>query len=252
MAQNITYKSEEILSFYSNNRQCWEDFYPSERWVFERIAGDAEEMGDVLDVGCAGGGLGAALSERFQLLSYTGIDIHEGIIDWAISNRVLTVPVEFYAADISTVQLDRSFDVVVSLGCADWNLDTGSIIQACWDRVKPGGYFVVSLRLTTGSSVNDMSKSYQHINFSGDDPDPETANYVVTNCREALKMLNGLGPAPDLIGAYGYWGKPSSTAVTPFEQILFSVLFVRKGTDDQGQARLELHWPADVLTGGAG
>ncbi|MBZ0165418.1 MAG: class I SAM-dependent methyltransferase, partial [Candidatus Omnitrophica bacterium] len=228
MSKNIVYSSEEILKYYQSHRNRWEDFYPSEKWVFERIATGDGQLGEVLDVGCAGGGLGKALLERFTLSSYTGIDIHRGIIEWAKENQKLNVPVQFFAEDINVIDLKRSYDLVASLGCADWNIETSRIIQSCWDKVKPGGYFVGSLRLTDGEGINDIGKSYQYINFSGADNEPEVANYVVTNYNEAIAMLGALDPAPELIGAYGYWGKPSGTAATPFSRILFSVFFVRK------------------------
>ncbi|MGE0268318.1 MAG: class I SAM-dependent methyltransferase [Candidatus Omnitrophota bacterium] len=248
MSQNITYTSDEILKFYSANRQAWADFYPSEQWVFEHIAGEKGHLGGVFDVGCAGGGLGAALCERFNLESYTGIDIHQGIIDWAKEHRALKVDSDFIAGDISTLNLDRQFDLVVSLGCADWNIETDKIIGECWDKVKPGGYFVVSLRLTTARTVNDITKSFQYINFSGNDREPEKANYVVTNYREAIVLFSSLNPLPEIIGAYGYWGNPSSTAQTPFERILFSVFYIRKGAEDKRDCRTELFLPADVYT----
>lgn len=249
MSQNITYTSGEILQFYSHNRQAWADFYPSEQWVFEHIAGDKYCLGDVFDVGCAGGGLGAALCERFSLKSYTGIDIHRGIIEWAREHRNLHINTEFIAGDISTLTLEREFDLVASLGCADWNIETKKIISDCWKKVKPGGHFVVSLRLTTGRTVNDINESYQHINFSGTDKEPEKANYVVTNYREAMALFQSLEPLPELIGAYGYWGKPSTTAVTPFKKILFGVFYIRKGQQSPADCRSELYFPADVYSG---
>lgn len=250
MSKNIVYQSDEILDFYSSHRQAWDEFYPSEKWVFERLAGRQKELGDVLDVGCAGGGLGAALCGQFKLKSYMGIDIHQGIIDWAKDHRKLNVPTEFVADDISTVTLDKQFDMVVSLGCADWNIETRNIIQSCWSKVKPGGYFTVSLRLTTDKTINDMAKSYQKINFSGKDDKPELANYVVINHKEAIDLMRGLNPQPGLIGSYGYWGKPSGTAVTPFSKILFTVFYLQKMKTKQNRIDLEINWPDDVPTEG--
>lgn len=250
MGKNLIYNSEELLKYYQSHRGHWEDFYPSEKWVFERIAAERPTLGTVLDVGCAGGGLGAALTERFSLESYTGIDIHRGIIDWAIANRKLPVPTELYAEDILNMPSDKTHDLVVSLSCADWNIETDKIVRACWDKVKPGGHFVISLRLTTEQSINDITESYQYINFTGDDPQPEVANYVVLNFKEALTMLDNLIPCPELIGTYGYWGKPSETARTPFEKVMFAVCYIRKACQDNDTTVAELHVPADIITGG--
>ncbi len=248
MSENIVYQSEEILEFYSANRQSWDEFYPSEKWVFEKIAGEAKSLGTVLDVGCAGGGLGKALCEQYKLKSYTGNDIHYGIINWAKKNQQFPMEADFIAGDIADLSLRQKFDLVVSLGCADWNIKTDHIIQSCWKKVKPGGYFMVSLRLTDREGINDIQQSFQNINFTGDDQDPEVANYVVMNYREAVRMFENLSPQPSRIGAYGYWGAPSQTARTPYEQILFSVFYVQKRVKPVDAIVREFEWPDDIST----
>ena len=244
---NIVYTSKQIADFYGNNRRKWDDFYPSERWVFERIAGEKEGLGDVLDVGCACGGLGLALQDRVPLRSYSGIDINADAIAEARNKSKLLVPSLFIAGDILQADIQGEYDTVVSLSCADWNIETAAIIKACWDRVKTGGYFVISLRLTTGQGVNDIQRSYQQINFSGKDQTPEIANYVVFNFKEALGIMHALTPAPALIGAYGYLGSPSSTAVTPFDAIVFAVFYVKKSANNSAHICAELNFPLELF-----
>jgi SAM-dependent methyltransferase len=246
--KNIQYKSRQIQTYYSCNRSRWEEFYPSERWVFTKLAGSEGFLGAVLDVGCACGGLGVALSQKFQLRSYTGVDIHREAIAWAAKERKLPVPATFLAADFLELNLRDTFDLVVSLSCADWNIESQKIIKACWERVKPAGHLVVSLRLTTGPGVNDIHTSYQAINFSGRETIPELANYVVFNFPEVLRLMKSLQPAPALIGAYGYWGKPSATAVTPFERLVFAVFYLRKGNGDANHhTQGEFNLPLDLF-----
>lgn len=248
MPKNIQYKSRQIQTYYSCNRSRWEEFYPSERWVFTKLAGSEGFLGAVLDVGCACGGLGVALSQKFKLRSYTGVDIHQEAIAWAAEERKLPVPTAFMAGDILELNLGDTFDLVVSLGCADWNIESQKIIEACWERVKPAGHLVVSLRLTTGPGVNDIHTSYQAINFSGRETIPELANYVVFNFPEVLRLMKSLQPAPALIGAYGYWGKPSATAVTPFERLVFAVFYLRKGNGDANHhTQGEFNLPLDLF-----
>lgn len=251
---NIRYRSEEILKFYKESRQSWADLYPSEKRIFETVAGKDAFLGDVLDVGCACGGLARALSEKLRISSYTGIDIHKDSIDWALASMKLDIPVKFIAADIVEHVPARFYDTVVSLGCADWNIETLKIIDSCWKNVKKGGHFIVSLRLTGAKGVNDIKKSYQMINFSGTKKKPEIANYVVLNFNEAVEILTKLAPGPQLIGAYGYWGKPSSMAVTPFEKIVFSVFYLKKGArrDSRADMRMSLDLPDDLFNAGAG
>ena len=55
----------------------------------------------------------------------------------------------------------------------------------------------------------------------------ETANYVVLNVNEILQQLLDLNPLG--ISAYGYWGVPSDTAVTPYEKYAFQLSPSSKG-----------------------
>lgn len=249
MSKNIAYKSKEISEFYSSHRQSWSELYPSERWAFEKAAGDKKTLGNLLDVGCACGGLGVALNERFALDSYTGIDINKNAIDWARKHRRLSVASKFICSDILEQKLENLYDTVVSLSCADWNIETSRIIHTCWKRVKKGGYFVVTLRLSPKKGINNIKKSYQYINYSGKDSKPELANYVVFNFKDALKVIRGLSPSPELIGAYGYWGKPSATAVTPFNKLVFAAFYIKKTTEDlfKDNTRTEFYLPLGIF-----
>ncbi|MDP2939796.1 MAG: radical SAM protein [Candidatus Omnitrophota bacterium] len=157
--KNIIFNSKQLLEFYSCNRQKWEEFYPSEKWVFEKIAKDNKIFGDVLDVGCACGGLGVALSNRFILNSYTGVDIHKDVIGWAKGEQKLTITANFICGDVVNLDINRQYDTVVSLSCADFNIETNTIIKKCWSFVKPGGYFIASLRLTDKKGINNIQRS---------------------------------------------------------------------------------------------
>ena len=244
--KNIHYKSRQICSFYSNERQAWKDFYPSEKWVFERICSSGRGMGHILDVGCACGGLAKALNQKFRISSYTGVDVNCGSIEWAKDNIRLPFSTDFIEEDIVKTKINRKFDTVISLGCADWNIETRKIVRHAWERVSCGGYLVISLRITPKKGINDMKKSFQYINFNKKEKDPEIANYVVLNFEEALKMFDSLSFCPESIGAYGYWGKPSSMAVTPFKKVIFSVFYLKKGGKNTKTVRTEFFLPADL------
>lgn len=246
--KNIIYNTEQIKKYYSSSRQRWDDFYPSEQWVFKRIA-SKQPLGNVLDIGCACGGLGKALHEKFRIDSYTGIEINKDAILWARQNLKIGSPTRLMCDDFVKVNLKKQFDTVISLSCADWNIQTEKIITRAWQRVKPGGYFVISLRTTPGKGVNNIKKSYQYIDFFGEENTPEIANYVVFNFKDSLRMFKDFFPRPELIGAYGYWGKPSSTSVTPFKELVFVVFYIKKYecVASREKTRLELNLPLEVL-----
>ena len=254
MAGNIAFRTEELVRYFQNHRRRWDEFYPSERWIFERIGQAGGSLGSVLDVGCAVGGLGRALSERFRLESYVGVDISRVVIEAARSiTTAWPMPVEFFAADICDCRdlLGRRFDLVASLSVVDWNVDAAGILATCWNLVAPGGHLVVSLRLTPAATVCDIEMSYQPIwAGSGAAPaDAERAPYNVFNTMDAIAMLAQQHPAPSDILAYGYWGKPSPTAHSPYERLVFGVFAIRKPQDGapDGEARLVAHLPASVF-----
>lgn len=251
MNKNIAYKTKRIPEYYGSNRCVWEEFYESERWVIDRIAGPKMQLGKILDVGCAAGGLGLALSGRFRVESYYGVDISSGAIAIA-KNRKYKISSGFSNADILKMPKIKGepFDVVFSFSCADWNIETRKIINNCWKRVKPGGYFIMSVRLTNKSGINDINKSYQYICFEGKgDETCEKANYVVFNISELLSLFSSLDPS-EIIG-YGYWGQPRGGARTPFKKLAFGVFAVRKRKlNDKDECKAEMNFPISLFLKG--
>ena len=249
---NLRYSSREIAEFYSRHRNTWNELYSSEQAIFARLAEGKESFGTVLDVGCAVGGLGRALAERCKVRRYVGIDINHQAIQAALLRQSdFPVPCSFICGDIVDHPAPlpgQQFDLVCSLSCADWNLEPLRIIQTCWDHVAPGGHLVLSVRLTNGRGLNDLNQSYQFIHF-GDDPltgGEERANYVVFNVFELLGNLASLKPCPNRLSAYGYWGKPSRTAVTPYERLVFAVFALEK-VEFPASPTAELILPLDLL-----
>ncbi len=249
MNGNFVYRTPKLSQFFSAHRRTWDQFYESERWVFERIIAQGG-FGHVLDVGCAAGGLGAALAERDALLSYSGVDINDEAI--AAARRLRSAqPSRFFCGDVIELgDFGRpAFDTVFSLSCADWNVETRRILERCWSLVAAGGRFVLSLRLSPGRSLLDAAESYQYLAFDeAATGAEERAPYVVFNAADALRTLVGLVPAPAHVLGYGYWGTPSPSARTPVERLVFAVFAVTKrGADERGgMAHLDLRLPHDV------
>ncbi|MDX8414515.1 MAG: hypothetical protein R8J85_10565, partial [Mariprofundales bacterium] len=98
--------------------------------------------------------------------------------------------------------VEKTFDLVFSLSCIDWNVQFSDMLAAVWSCVVPGGDLVATFRLTAG----DGCVSSQHINFDGQ-MKGERAAYVVLNAKRFIRKLVELDPA--VIHAHGYWGAPS-------------------------------------------
>lgn len=241
---NIVYKSNGFSEYYSVNRHVWNEFYDSERTIMERVMDAYLEPFSVLDVGCGCGGLGEALDDRYTLSFYKGIDINKPNIECAkmkTSSRILCTH-EFECVDIAQAKEKRKYDVVISFSCVDFNADVDGMIAQCWKMVADKGHFIFSARLTNESGIDDIRKSYQRISMQ--DGDNEVANYVVFNCSDLLKRISGWNNVEKVEG-YGYWGIPSSTAVTNYNRLCFSVFDVKKGCGNGKKVRLDM--PLDLF-----
>jgi SAM-dependent methyltransferase len=242
--KNIEYSTPAIEAFYREHRVRWDQFYESERVMFERLG--LTPSSSVLDIGCGCGGLGLALRERFGVVHYTGVEINRQA---AQSAAIVNPQGRFLAADILAVApaelAAASFDLVVSLGCIDWNVQFPQMLARAYEYVKPGGCFLSSFRLTPGASLFDLQRSYQYINFEGK-REGEVAPYVVLNPRDLMSMLTVLHP--ERIAGFGYWGTPSASAVTELDRVVFAVVAVQKGTAPAQRPVVDLDLPQEVVS----
>lgn len=226
--KNIKYSSDQIESFYKNNRAKWNDFYASERYIFENV--NIKASSTILDIGCGCGGLGNALRQQYGISRYTGVDINEKAIQ---TGRMLYPDFTLIAGDIlngDDIGLGKThFDIVAALSCIDFNVEFDRMLAASMERLNPGGVFISSFRLTDRPSLTSLDESFQFINFDGE-LRGEKAPYVVMNYHEMLGKIELFSPRK--IQAYGYWGKPSKTAVMPYDEVFFSVFAVTKGPAD--------------------
>jgi SAM-dependent methyltransferase len=235
--KNIKYNSKSLSDTYSKIRTSWSEFYDSEKTILERVGISFKDS--VLDLGCACGGLGRALKEKFSITDYTGIDInYPSIQNVKINDSFGT----FYCGDILDDMFDNfesSFDKVISFSCVDWNIEFDDMFNRSWNFVKPGGYLIVSLRLTDHSSVVDIKKSFQEIDSKF------KAQYVVLNFNEVMENIQRLNPSK--IEAYGYWGNTNKVygnkTTTLYDKVCFSVFSIKKRIDEKSPTEINLELP---------
>ena len=240
--KNLVYQTDAIAAYFAEHRVRWDQFYQSERDLISRLSIGPETR--VLDIGCGCGGLGLSLQERFGITDYTGVEINAQA---AAAGRTLNPSARIFGGDFLELRtgslLGSTFDIVFSLSCVDWNIQFVEMLRAAWDYVRPGGYFVATFRLTTAAGCDDMSRSYQFINYEGR-KEGELAAYVVLNAADLGMHLAAF--LPSAVVANGYWGSPSVTAVTPYDRLCFVALAVRKPQRGVEAPTLDLSVPAEI------
>ncbi len=213
--------------------------------MLEALAIRAESR--VLDVGCGCGGLGMALRERFGVESYEGVEINGAA---AAAGRNLNPTARIYEGDVLKISArelsGKSFDLVFSLSCIDWNVQFDAMLATVWSLVAPGGHLVATFRLTEKPGCADFEKSYQFINAEGL-KSGERAAYVVSNAAELWRQFEALGA--DRLLARGYWGRPSTTAVTPYDRLCFAAVALHKPVvcDSHQPMQMDQDLPAEIL-----
>lgn len=239
MSKNIHYNSSEISKYFSRNRIKWDDLYESERNVFAYI--NPLNKTEVLDIGCGCGGLGMALKEKFNLNVYTGVEINK---EASLKAKQMNKEAQILNDDFLNIKFNKKFDLITSLSCIDWNIEFDDMLSKAWSLVKNKGTFVISLRLTKDKGVNNIEKSFQYINYAGE-MNGEKAPYVVLNYQFWLNKIKNLENLSDVYG-YGYYGKPSLTAVTSYEKICFAVFALSKAKENSAygfEPKLNLNLP---------
>jgi SAM-dependent methyltransferase len=242
MKPNVAYQTDQLGRYFARNRVAWPQFYESERVIISRLNLDSRRT--ILDVGCGCGGLGLALREQFGVQYYTGVEINASAAE---AGRALNPAADILRGDILDLceneLRERRFSTVFSLSCVDWNIRFSDMLSAAWRCVLPGGHLVATFRLIDALGCNDPERSYQYINFDGK-REGERASYVVLNARNLIQELLAFDPSE--INAYGYWGVPSVTAVTPYERLCFSAFSIRKRAGDTGVVRFDMNLPAEI------
>ncbi|MBI4662361.1 MAG: hypothetical protein HY735_26365 [Verrucomicrobia bacterium] len=238
-------QAHEVERFSQTRRVSWSQYYESEQTVIARLG--LTEDSKVLDFSYDCGGLGLALRERFGVHEYTAVCSGKqqaqtvGIL--YPEARVVEGAIESPASEALP---QAAFDLVIGLGATDITSPLDSLLEKAFAYAKPGGALVASFRLTDQQTVVDPTRSYQE-SSSGAGTDPERTPYVVMNAKKLMAALRKLNPAQ--ISGYGYLGKPSSTAVTPYRMVCFAVLAAHKAerSDTKAGPRIELQLPDNLL-----
>jgi len=148
--------------FFHHFRSKFEDFYESERYFLTK---DIIKQGmAILDIGCASGGLGAAIRDKVEAkIQYTGIDIDRKAIDLGKQDfSGIELIHGKYPEDVPK----RKFDMIILLNLfeqiAEWKNFLLSLTGRCNKFINIG----LILRMT-GPTIIDKDVSYGYYHDSG-------------------------------------------------------------------------------------
>jgi len=235
--KNIVYKTGELEKYYSKNRVKWSQFYPSEKKIINLLN---LKKNNVLDLGCACGGLGLVLKNKFKNKNYVGVEINKRSTDKA---KILNKSSKIINCDLLNLSkfLNEKFKFVFALSVIDFNVKYKLMLKKAWSFVDKGGYLICTFRLTNSKSAFEKKKSFQYINFSGLRKG-EKAPYIVFNPSDLIREIKKLNCSK--ITAYGYWGEPNKTAVTPFKKIFFGAFLLQKSK--KKLKKMQIYLPKEI------
>jgi SAM-dependent methyltransferase len=126
-------------AFYQH-LQGFENYYPSEKWEYEAVAGLIPEDSDVLEIGSGGGHFLQLAAQKIKNVRLRGIELNSKAVEEARAKGfdVTEETIEGFAK----ANTER-FDVVCSMQVLEHITDVRSFILASLQALKKGGRMIV-------------------------------------------------------------------------------------------------------------
>lgn len=117
----------------------------------------------ILDAGCGTGRLGAELARRGHHV--TAVDLDPILVEKARSHPELDV----HLADLTTLELNRTFDAVVAAGNVLVFLEPGTehaALERIWAHLNDGGVFVTGFATDRAYTADELHEDLTAVGFS--------------------------------------------------------------------------------------
>lgn len=215
---------ESILSFFEKNRLTKNDIYPSE-WFFldKKIVNGI----NILDIGCAKGGMANILSECVQDFSYVGVDINAHMIESAKKKYPQHLFYQINEDDYSILG-DTQYDLVICLGILHLHESWRHTIKVAWQHTQ--GSLILDLRETYHASIENKALAYFKMDFTN--TNSITPNYFlpynIINSTESLRTIHEICSDASKISYYGYTQAVSELAVSPIKKLMATVYCIER------------------------
>lgn len=207
----------EVVRYYQTHRNQPGDLYDSERVFLPTIL---EEVGSVLDVGCAAGGFSRIMRDFNPNLHYVGVDIAPSMIERA---RRDYPECEFYVSDgLDLARIPGEFDLVHCSGVLHLNSRYEQIVRAMWSRTRR--FMLCDFRLTKGATVTGE----MDLDSCGRAAPSGRLPYFVLNVDELTGILESLDPPPVEIRSHSYPHPVSPSARVSVDNVIMAFYLLDK------------------------
>src|SRR5258708_15877360 len=126
--------------------------------VIEFIAAAGLRPRQVLELGCAAGGMAQALQKRISIERYVGLELNE-----VAAEQARTVLTQVHVVDVSTTSLqdiginEESFDLLVALDILEHLYNPWDVLARYGRALARGGYLVASIpNIANVSIIQDL------------------------------------------------------------------------------------------------
>ncbi|MDA2909535.1 class I SAM-dependent methyltransferase [Nitrospiraceae bacterium AH_259_D15_M11_P09] len=235
------FSSNFCVRKYAEERNSLDDLFSSERYFLDRILKPGMR---VLDIGCAGGGLYAALRQLTSDVNYVGVDIAPKLIEQA-QRRFPDAQFMTLDATEPLPFAPDSFDLILMLGVALHESAYRNIIFGTVGLTRHYFLYDVHLKRYGTEEITDIEKACV-VNRAG-----MKNRYIVTPYWQFRVYLENLRTEVVRIEVCGYYSTISANKKVklPFEPdrvMTACVLLERRRGNDSPQIWVEtLPWEED-------
>jgi len=104
----------------------------------------------ILELGCGTGLLTASLTTLFPHAAITAVDLAEGMLSLSRKNLSGSKNISFVQGDITTLDLNRTFDLIVSSSSLHWISPVDNAFKTILRHLDPNGQFCTAF-MTSGT-----------------------------------------------------------------------------------------------------
>ncbi len=157
---------QAIAESFSRAAGSYDDAAFLQKEVASRLLERLEIMNvtpkNILDAGCGTGHCSRILNKRFSKAKTFGVDIAQGMIDYAKAQNSFFNKVDYQVADLEQLPFDdNSFELVFSNLTLQWLISSKTVFQELNRVLKPGGLLIFS---TLGpDTLIELKESWQKV-----------------------------------------------------------------------------------------